>query len=201
MLKVSWRMTRCYYPSWKHSHSAFASYTLLEILGVFSLCAVVDLCHSHETSPAPRQTRPPLWVLSAGQPSVISSACQLSWCLRLFIPHVNFSDVSSLFVNCEWILAYPVWAWRLSNWFALWILFHACQLRRKSLAFPRLLWNSVYQLHFVLCAQYDGNCSSSDAAVAFRYKTGRPATCLWCTLCLEVLVLSFSDSYLIPYVA
>jgi hypothetical protein len=38
MRKISWWMTSCYYPSWKHSHSSLAHYTLLEMLHTFSLC-------------------------------------------------------------------------------------------------------------------------------------------------------------------
>jgi hypothetical protein len=34
-------MTSCYFPSWKHSRSALANYTLLEMLDVFCLRAVV----------------------------------------------------------------------------------------------------------------------------------------------------------------
>jgi hypothetical protein len=43
MRKISWGLTSCNYLSWKHSHSALAKYTLLEVLDVFSLCAVIVL--------------------------------------------------------------------------------------------------------------------------------------------------------------
>ena len=149
MRKFSWRMARCYYPSWKHSHSALASYTLLEMLGVFGLCVAVDLCHSHEG-----QFSSPFYskhLLHRAGHAHLRGFCLLV--SPLFIPHVNFSDVSCLFVNCGWILDYSACAWRLSNWFALWSLLRSCRLMRQPRAFPGLLWNSVYQLHFVLYAQ------------------------------------------------
>jgi hypothetical protein len=50
--KITWRMTRCYYPSWKHSHNALAHCTLLEMLDVFSLCVVAEQSVAHtSTSP------------------------------------------------------------------------------------------------------------------------------------------------------
>jgi hypothetical protein len=43
MRKISWRMTSCYYASWKHSKRALAHYMLFEMLDVFSLCVVAQL--------------------------------------------------------------------------------------------------------------------------------------------------------------
>ena len=37
MRSSSWRSTSCYYPQWKHSHSALVHYALVEMLHVFSL--------------------------------------------------------------------------------------------------------------------------------------------------------------------
>jgi len=43
MGKISRRMTSCYYPSHKHSHSALAHWTVLEMFDVFSVCIVAEL--------------------------------------------------------------------------------------------------------------------------------------------------------------
>jgi len=40
--KISWWITSCYYPCWKHTHSEPAHYTLLEMLDVFSTCLVLE---------------------------------------------------------------------------------------------------------------------------------------------------------------
>jgi len=42
MRKITWRMTRCYYPSRMHSHSTPAHCTVLEMLYVFSLCIIAE---------------------------------------------------------------------------------------------------------------------------------------------------------------
>lgn len=53
-------MTSCYFPSWKHSHSAFATYTLLEMLDVFCLRAVVCRFYQQQSSsPTYSQYHPP----------------------------------------------------------------------------------------------------------------------------------------------
>jgi len=38
--KITWRMTRCYYPCRMHSHSILDHCTILEMLDVFSLCVI-----------------------------------------------------------------------------------------------------------------------------------------------------------------
>jgi hypothetical protein len=43
MCKILCRITQCYYPSWKHSLTALAKHTLIEMLDIFSLRAVVGL--------------------------------------------------------------------------------------------------------------------------------------------------------------
>jgi hypothetical protein len=53
-------MTSCYFPSWKHSHSAFATYTLLEMLDVFCLRAVACRFYQQQSSsPTYRKDHPP----------------------------------------------------------------------------------------------------------------------------------------------
>jgi len=58
--KISWWITTCYYPCWKHTHSEPAHYTQLEMLDVFSTCLVLEQCRSYQQqSPAPHLTPPP----------------------------------------------------------------------------------------------------------------------------------------------
>jgi hypothetical protein len=59
--KISWWMTSCYYPSWKHSQITLAHYTSLEILDVFSPCSWRTVCYSYQqqySSPPWRQQPP-----------------------------------------------------------------------------------------------------------------------------------------------
>jgi hypothetical protein len=61
----------CYYLSWKHSHSAFMHYTLLNMLDVFSLCVVTELSlASSNSSPFPP---------TAQRPKLHSQTAVISW--------------------------------------------------------------------------------------------------------------------------
>jgi hypothetical protein len=48
MRNISWRMTSCYYPFWKHSLSAHANYRLLEMPNVYSLWSSRIACRSYQ---------------------------------------------------------------------------------------------------------------------------------------------------------
>ena len=43
MRKISLQITSCYYPSWKHSDSALAYYTLLEMFDVFNQFELAEM--------------------------------------------------------------------------------------------------------------------------------------------------------------
>jgi hypothetical protein len=61
MRKIARRLTSCYYPSWKHSHSAPANCTPLELLDVCSPCLAAVL---PEHPPTGLNTLPPAWAPS-----------------------------------------------------------------------------------------------------------------------------------------
>jgi hypothetical protein len=64
MRKISYRMTSCYYASWKHSHSALAYCTLLEMLDAFSLYSYVTA----EQSVAPTDSSPVVTHIGSSPP-------------------------------------------------------------------------------------------------------------------------------------
>jgi hypothetical protein len=72
MRKISWRMTSCYYPSCKHSHSALVHYTLLEMVDVFRLCVAV------EHSVAPTNSGPEVLHTATSRPAGIISWSEVS---------------------------------------------------------------------------------------------------------------------------
>jgi len=73
MRNISWRMTSCYYPSWKHSLSAHVTIGYLKRL-MFSAYGVVErsvaptnscpIDPQQSAAPATRQTRPPAGIIS-----------------------------------------------------------------------------------------------------------------------------------------
>ena len=90
-------MTSCYFPSWKHSRSAFANYTLLEMLDVFCLHAVVCRFYQQQSgSPTYSQdhSHPIPQPHTAPDTSILAGF--ISWSASVFIL-CNLSGRSGIF--------------------------------------------------------------------------------------------------------
>lgn len=88
-------MTSCYFPSWKHSRSAFVIYTLLEMLDVLCLRAVV--CHFYQQqSSSPTYSQDPPHPKPHTAPDTFILAGFILWSASVFIL-CNLSGRSGIF--------------------------------------------------------------------------------------------------------
>jgi hypothetical protein len=85
MRKVSWRLSHCYYPCWKHSHSA-----LLEMLGALSVCTNRTLWRSHGQQPL---YSPSIVNSSRTEPGTLNPPSGSSWLASLHFQHVLVETV------------------------------------------------------------------------------------------------------------